>query len=93
MISETECNKDYLSRFHKQDPFRKFLKPLNHSCPICLLSSRTGRSKRFTSLTSLKKHVEHVHRDFNDYQSGLSFDNTIELITEAEAVLFWRVVY
>lgn len=87
-----KSNTGNFSKFNRTDQVKKFILPKYFSCAFCIIISRNHRSKSFKNLHSLKCHVLKQHKDFHDINTGLTNEKLLELIINAEEVLFWRVI-
>lgn len=86
------ANKDFVTKFQKNNQVEEYIEKFSHSCPCCIIDNPSGRSKRFRGLYNLRCHVTEQHRGFDHADSGLTYDDVLELIDQAKTILFWRII-
>ena len=88
-----KSNAKNFSKFNKKDPLTKLLVVTKYRCSICKRENHNHRSKVFRKVDTLKRHVEHVHKNFSDIETGLTYEKMIELVKKLDDVVSWGLIY
>lgn len=78
--------------FKPRHPISNALHPFIFICPLCKLSSTSGRSGKKISLYNLECHVRRSHVGFYDHKTKISFEKTLALIKILKTILFLGLI-
>lgn len=82
----------FSKRFTSKDPLKEYFRNMGYQCPICIIISRTGKSKRYSELLGLRLHVERVHKGYCDPKTSLTYTQVLDFIKLADPIVFLRIV-